>query len=57
MSAKALFHLAVRIEEGVAECNGTTRIDRVFQAQQLIGFGKKKEELKVMLRFLIGRFC
>lgn len=42
---------------GVAECSGTTRVDRVFQAQQLIGFGRKKEELKIMLCFLIGRFC
>lgn len=25
--SKALFYLAVRIEEGVAECNGTTRVD------------------------------
>ena len=49
-------HLSSSKNRGVAECKWHYK-GRVTGTQQLVGFGRKKGELKITLSFLIGRFA
>lgn len=54
------FSLSGNKDGGVAGCSDTTHTGRVGRTQQLTGFGRKKEELKILWEiFLIlsSNYC